>query len=104
MDKEENRNVKLEKLINDYLVFDSKAKELADYAKNRKEQIIAEMKAEGYYTYNGEKAKLAYIPETERFRFDSKTFTQDHPKLAKEYQKPSKVSESVRITITKAVD
>lgn len=67
--------------------------------KQMKEMLVEAMEQNGIKSFENDEVKFVYVAPTTRTSFDSTKLKKDHPDLVKEYQKTSKVSASVRISV-----
>ena len=67
--------------------------------KQMKEMLVEAMEQNGIKSFENDEVKFVYVAPTTRTSLDSTKLKKDHPDLVKEYQKTSKVSASVRISV-----
>lgn len=73
--------------------------ELDKQEKIMKEKLLQVMEREGIKSFENERIKITFVPETTRESFDSKKMKEEHPTIASHYIKTSKVSASIRIKV-----
>lgn len=74
-------------------------KQLEEQEKKMKESLLKAMEEHGVKKFENEEVAFTYVAPTTRSSIDSKKLKEDHPDIAKEYTKTSKVSASVKITV-----
>lgn len=84
-----------EKIIN----LEKQAKEIKKQQDNMKNEILDAMQKYGILKIDNEFLKIAFIPEHDTEKFDSKTFKEENPDIYDSYVKLSKVKPSIRITV-----
>ena len=75
------------------------AKEIKRQQDNMKAEILDAMQKNGVIKIDNEFLKIAFIPEHDAEKFDSKTFKEENPDIYDSYVKLSKVKPSIRITV-----
>lgn len=78
---------------------EKKAKEIKKQQDIMKNEILDAMQKNGVLKIDNEFLKIAFIPEHDAEKFDSKTFKEENPDIYDSYVKMSKVKPSIRITI-----
>lgn len=78
---------------------EKQAKEIKKQQDSMKAEIIDAMQKYGVVKIENEMLKIAYIPEHDAEKFDSKTFKDENPDVYDLYVKISKVKPSIRITV-----
>ena len=63
-----------------------------------KEALMNAMRENGIKAVDTDVMKAVYVPEHVTERLDTKALKADHPKIAKQYLKPSTTKESLRLT------
>ena len=76
-----------------------KKKQFEEIEKEMKHQILEAMKQNGIKSFKNDYINITYVAPTERKTLDSTKLKKDHPEIVEQYQKTSKVSESVRIKV-----
>lgn len=74
-------------------------KTLDEQEKQLKQKLIKAMEKYGVKSFENEQIKMLYVAPTTRSTIDSSRLKKDHPDIAEQYTKISKVSASVRITV-----
>lgn len=64
-----------------------------------KEKLVEAMEQNNIKSFENDEVKFVYVAPTTRTSLDSAKLKKDHPDIVKEYQKTSKVSASVRISV-----
>lgn len=78
---------------------EKQAKEIKKQQDSMKAEILDAMQKYGVLKLDNEFLKIAFIPEHDAERFDSKTFKEENPDIYDSYVKLSKVKPSIRITV-----
>ena len=78
---------------------EKKAKEIKKQQDSMKNEILDAMQKNGVLKIDNEFLKIAFIPEHDAEKFDSKTFKEENPDIYDSYVKMSKVKPSIRITV-----
>lgn len=78
---------------------EKKAKEIKKQQDSMKKEILDAMQKYGVLKLDNEFLKIAFIPEHDAEKFDSKTFKEENPDIYDSYVKLSKVKPSIRITV-----
>ena len=78
---------------------EKQAKEIKKQQDSMKKEILDAMQKYGLLKIDNEFLKIAFIPEHDAERFDSKTFKKENPDVYDLYAKISKVKPSIRITV-----
>ena len=78
---------------------EKQAKEIKKQQDSMKNEILDAMQKYGVLKFENEFLKIAFIPEHDAEKFDSKTFKEENPDVYDMYVKISKVKPSIRITI-----
>lgn len=78
---------------------EKQAKEIKKQQESMKNEILDAMQKYGVLKFENEFLKIAFIPEHDAEKFDSKTFKEENPDVYDMYAKISKVKPSIRITI-----
>lgn len=78
---------------------EKQAKEIKKQQDSMKNEILDAMKKYGVLKIDNEFLKIAFIPEHDAERFDSRTFKEENPDIYDSYVKLSKVKPSIRITV-----
>lgn len=84
-----------ERIIN----LEKQAKEIKKQQDSMKAEILDAMQKYGVLKLDNEFLKIAFVPEHDAERFDSKTFKDENPDVYDMYVKISKVKPSIRITV-----
>ena len=74
-------------------------KKLDEQEKIMKKKLQEAMEKYGIKKFENDKVAFTYVPETTRTSIDSDKLKKEHPDIAKECSKTSKVSASVRIKV-----
>lgn len=74
-------------------------KKLDEQEKIMKKKLQEAMEKYGIKKFENDKVAFTYVPETTRTTIDSDKLKKEHPDIAKECSKTSKVSASVRIKV-----
>lgn len=78
---------------------EKQAKEIKKQQDSMKKEILDAMQKYGVLKLDNEFLKIAFIPEHDAERFDSKKFKEENPDVYDLYAKISKVKPSIRITV-----
>ena len=78
---------------------EKKAKEIKKQQDIMKNEILEAMQEYSVLKIDNEFMKIAFIPEHDAEKFDSKTFKEENPDIFDSYVKLSKVKPSIRITV-----
>ena len=78
---------------------EKQAKEIKKQQDSMKKEILDAMQKYGVLKIDNEFLKIAFIPEHDSEKFDSKTFKEENPDIYDSYVKLSKVKPSIRITV-----
>lgn len=78
---------------------EKQAKEIKRQQDNMKAEILDAMQKNGVIKIDNEFLKIAFIPEHDAEKFDSKKFKEENPDVYDLYAKISKVKPSIRITV-----
>lgn len=78
---------------------EKQAKEIKKQQDNMKAEILDAMQKNGVIKIDNEFLKIAFVPEHDAEKFDSKTFKEENPDIYDSYVKLSKVKPSIRITV-----
>ena len=78
---------------------EKQAKEIKKQQDSMKNEILDAMQKYSVLKFENEFLKIAFIPEHDAEKFDSKTFKEENPDVYDMYAKISKVKPSIRITI-----
>ena len=78
---------------------EKQAKEIKKQQDRMKEEILDAMQKYGVLKLDNEFLKIAFIPEHDVERFDSKKFKEENPDVYDLYAKILKVKPSIRITV-----
>ena len=78
---------------------EKQAKEIKKQQDIMKNEILEAMQEYGVLKLDNEFLKIAFIPEHDIEKFDSKTFKEENPDVYDLYAKISKVKPSIRITV-----
>ena len=78
---------------------EKQAKEIKRQQDNMKAEILDAMQKNGVIKIDNEFLKIAFIPEHDAEKFDSKTFKEENPDVYDMYAKITKVKPSIRITV-----
>ena len=93
-------NVMLSEEVCERIVsLEKQAKEIKKQQDSMKNDILDAMQKYGVLKFDNEFLKIAFIPEHDTERFDSKTFKEENPDVYDLYAKISKVKPSIRITV-----
>lgn len=78
---------------------EKQAKEIKRQQDSMKAEFLEAMQKHGVFKIENDTLKIAYIPEHDAERFDSRTFKKENPDVYDMYAKISKVKPSIRITV-----
>ena len=78
---------------------EKQAKEIKRQQDSMKAEILEAMQKNGVIKIDNEFLKIAFIPEHDAEKFDSKKFKEENPDVYDMYAKISKVKPSIRITV-----
>lgn len=78
---------------------EKQAKEIKKQQDSMKNEILEAMQEYGVLKLDNEFMKIAFIPEHDAEKFDSKAFKSENPDIYDSYVKLSKVKPSIRITV-----
>ena len=78
---------------------EKQAKEIKQQQDSMKNEILDAMQKYGVLKFDNELMKIAFIPEHDAEKFDSKTFKEENPDVYDMYAKITKVKPSIRITV-----
>lgn len=78
---------------------EKQAKEIKKQQDSMKAEILDAMQKYGVLKLDNEFLKIAFIPEHDAEKFDSKAFKAENPDVYDLYAKISKVKPSIRITV-----
>ena len=78
---------------------EKQAKEIKTQQDSMKNEILEAMQKNGVIKIDNEFLKIAFIPEHDAEKFDSKKFKEENPDIYDLYAKISKVKPSIRITV-----
>ena len=78
---------------------EKQAKEIKKQQDIMKNEILDAMQKYGVLKFDNEVLKIAFIPEHDAEKFDSKKFKEENPDVYDMYAKISKVKPSIRITV-----
>lgn len=78
---------------------EKQAKEIKKQQDSMKAEILDAMQKYGVLKLDNEFLKIAFIPEHDAEKFDSKAFKSENPDIYDSYVKLSKVKSSIRITV-----
>lgn len=88
-----------EEVCEKVISLEKQAKEIKKQQDDMKNEILDAMQKYGVLKIDNEFLKIAFIPEHDAEKFDSKKFKEENPDIYDSYVKMSKVKPSVRITI-----
>lgn len=88
-----------EEICEKIVSLEKQAKEIKKQQDNMKAEILDAMQKYGVLKIDNEFLKIAFVPEHDAERFDSKTFKDENPDVYDMYVKISKVKPSIRITV-----
>ena len=78
---------------------EKQAKEIKKQQDIMKNEILDAKQKNGVIKIDNEFLKIAFVPEHDAEKFDSKTFKEENPDIYDSYVKLSKVKPSIRITV-----
>lgn len=78
---------------------EKQAKEIKKQQDSMKNEILDAMQKNGVIKIDNEFLKIAFVPEHDAEKFDSKKFKEENPDIYDMYAKISKVKPSIRITV-----
>lgn len=78
---------------------EKQAKEIKKQQDSMKAEILEAMQKNGVIKIDNEFLKIAFVPEHDVEKFDSKKFKEENPDVYDLYAKISKVKPSIRITV-----
>lgn len=78
---------------------EKQAKEIKKQQDSMKNEILEAMQKYGVLKIDNEFLKIAFVPEHDAERFDSKKFKEENPDVYDLYAKISKVKPSIRIMV-----
>lgn len=78
---------------------EKQAKEIKRQQDIMKNEILEAMQKNGVIKIDNEFLKIAFVPEHDAEKFDSKKFKEENPDVYDLYAKISKVKPSIRITV-----
>ena len=88
-----------EEVCKKIISLEKQAKEIKKQQDIRINDILEAMQKYGVLKIDNEFLKIAFIPEHDAEKFDSKTFKEENPDIYDSYVKLSKVKPSIRITV-----
>lgn len=88
-----------EEVCEKIISLEKQAKEIKKQQDSMKAEILDAMQKYGVVKLDNEFLKIAFVPEHDAERFDSKTFKEENPDIYDSYVKLSKVKPSIRITV-----
>lgn len=88
-----------EEVCKKIISLEKQAKEIKKQQDSMKAEILDAMQKYGVLKLDNEFLKIAFIPEHDAERFDSKAFKDENPDVYDMYVKISKVKPSIRITV-----
>lgn len=88
-----------EEVCEKIISLEKQAKEIKKQQDSMKKDILDAMQKYGVLKIDNEFLKIAFIPEHDTEKFDSKTFKEENPDVYDLYAKISKVKPSIRITV-----
>lgn len=88
-----------EEICEKIVSLEKQAKEIKRQQENMKTEILDAMQKNGVIKIDNEFLKIAFIPEHDAEKFDSKKFKEENPDVYDMYAKISKVKPSIRITV-----
>ena len=88
-----------EEVCEKIISLEKQAKEIKKQQEIMKNDILDAMQKYGVLKIDNEFLKIAFIPEHDVEKFDSKTFKEENPDVYDLYAKISKVKPSIRITV-----
>ena len=91
--------VSSEEVCEKIISLEKQAKEIKKQQDNMKNEILEAMQKNGVIKIDNEFLKIAFVPEHDAEKFDSKKFKEENPDIYDLYAKISKVKPSIRITV-----
>lgn len=88
-----------EEVCEKIISLEKQAKEIKKQQDSMKAEILDAMQKYGVLKLDNEFLKIAFVPEHDAERFDSKAFKNENPDIYDSYVKLSKVKPSIRITV-----
>lgn len=88
-----------EEVCEKIVCLEKQAKEIKKQQDSMKKEILDAMQKYGVLKLDNEFLKIAFIPEHDAEKFDSKAFKSENPDIYDSYVKLSKVKPSIRITV-----
>lgn len=88
-----------EEVCEKIISLEKQAKEINKQQENMKNEILEAMQKNGVIKIDNEFLKIAFVPEHDAEKFDSKKFKEENPYVYDMYAKISKVKPSIRITV-----
>ena len=88
-----------EEVCEKIISLEKQAKEIKKQQDIMKNEILDAMQKYGVLKIDNEFLKIAFIPEHDAEKFDSKTFKEENPDVYDLYAKITKVKPSIRITV-----
>ena len=88
-----------EEVCKKIISLEKQAKEIEKKQDIMKNEILEAMQECGVLKLDNEFLKIAFIPEHDAEKFDSKTFKEENPDVYDMYAKITKVKPSIRITL-----
>ena len=88
-----------EEVCDRIISLERQAKEIKKQQDSMKNEILDAMQKYGVLNIDNEFLKIAFVPEHDAERFDSKKFKEENPDVYDLYAKISKVKPSIRITV-----
>ena len=88
-----------EEVCEKIISLEKQAKEIKKQQDNMKNEILEAMQKNGVIKFDNEFLKIAFVPEHDAEKFDSKKFKEENPDIYDMYAKISKVKASIRITV-----
>ena len=88
-----------EEVCEKIISLEKQAKEIKKQQDSMKNEILDAMQKYGILKFENGFLKIAFIPEHDAEKFDSKTFKEENPDVYDMYAKISKVKPSIRITV-----
>ena len=79
--------------------FERQIKLLEEQEKKLKQAILDEMEAKGFIKVETDAIAITYVAATDREKFDSKRFREEHADLYDEYVSMTQVKPSIRIKL-----
>ena len=88
-----------EEVCEKIISLEKQAKEIKKQQDIMKSEILEAMQKNGVIKIDNEFLKIAFVPEHDAEKFDSKKFKEENPDIYDLYAKISKVKPSIRITV-----